>query len=145
MTTSVNLNRPEKADFLAKARAAWPQTPAWVEQLAAEANRTSVTAVAKRINYSVGAASQVIGNKYPGDLGKVEAAVRGALMGETVICPVLDEIGRDWCLKQQDMPRTGASAIRGRVYQACRSGCPHSRIKAGDAGQGGEDAHDDVA
>lgn len=132
MTSPVNLNRPDKTDFVAKARLAWPDTPAWVERLAAEANRTSVTAVAKRIGYSVGAISQAIAAKYPGDIGKIETAVRGALMGETVICPVLDEIGRDWCLVQQGMPRTGASAIRERVYHACRSGCPHSRVKGGD-------------
>lgn len=128
MSAAVNVNGP----FAAKAAAAWGETPEWVLQLAAEADRSTVTAAARRVGYSTGAISQIIGAKYPGDLGKVETAVRGALMGETVDCPVLGEIGRDYCLQQQGMPRATTSAIRTRLYNACRSGCPHSRLKGID-------------
>ena len=129
MTGAVNLNKPL---FVEVAAGHWQGAPEWVMQLAAEADRTTLTAAAARIGYSVGLVSQVIRAKYPGDLEKVEIAVRGALMGETVGCPVLGEIGRDRCLHEQGMPRAATSAIRARLYHACRSGCPHSRIKGGD-------------
>jgi hypothetical protein len=70
----------------------------------------------------------VFANAYTGDLARVEAKVRGALMGATVVCPILGEIGRDVCLDEQKKPNTGASSIRSKLYRACRAGCPHSRI-----------------
>lgn len=121
---------PSKADyFVAKAKAAWGGTlPDWVEALAREAGRVTATRAAKRIGYSGGLLSQVFANKYPGDLARVEAKVRGALMSAVVSCPVVGEIGLDRCLDEQRMGNTGASSIRARLYRACRGGCPHSRI-----------------
>lgn len=130
MTASVNVNRP---DFAAIARESWDGVPPdWVVALAAEAARRSGAAAARRIGYSPTVVSTVLRRSYPGDLAKVEQAVRGALMGETVGCPVLGEIGRDQCLREQDMPNVPTSSVRARVYRACRDGCPHSRLGGGD-------------
>jgi hypothetical protein len=116
-------------DFLAKAQGAWGAAlPDWVRELAEEAMRNSATAVARRIGYSPAVISHVLAATYPGDLARVEAKVRGALMGATVVCPVLGEIGRDRCLDEQKMPFSAASSIRSKLYRACRSGCPHSRL-----------------
>lgn len=129
MTSPVNVNR---SDFRAIAGDAWGDPiPDWVEVLAAEAMRTTGAATAKRIGYSGAVVSQVLRRSYPGDLAAVEERVRGAFMGATVECPVVGEIGRDRCLHEQEMPRTGASAMRMRLFHACRSGCPHSRLKGG--------------
>ena len=132
MTATVNLNRP---DFPAIAREAWGTVPDWIEALAAEAARRSATVTAKRIGYSPSVVSQVLRRKYEkGDMDRVEAAVRGALMHEVVACPgyLGMEIGRDQCLREQDMDNTSTSAVRTRVYHACRSGCPHSRLREVD-------------
>lgn len=119
----------QKVDFLEKVDAAWGDAaPIWVRELATEANRTTQASTARKIGYSSAVLSHVFGNNYPGDMSKVEAKVRGALMGETVMCPVVGEIGRDRCLNEQAMPMTGASSIRAKLYRACRSGCPNSRI-----------------
>lgn len=119
----------EKVDFLAKARAAWGKAlPDWVETLALEANRTTSAKTAKRIGYSGAVLSHVFAKNYPGDIARVEAKARGALMSATVICPVVGEIGLDRCLDEQKMENTGASSIRARLFRACRGGCPHSRI-----------------
>lgn len=119
----------EKVDFLKKAEAAWGAAlPDWVKEWALEANRTNGTLAAKRVNYSLAVFSHVMANNYTGDIARVEQKVRGALMGMTVMCPVYGELGRDRCLDEQKMGRTGASSVRARVYRACRSGCPHSRI-----------------
>jgi hypothetical protein len=124
---------PPKVDFLAKARAAWAdKLPDWVEALAIEANRTNSARTAKRIGYSGAVLSHVFANNYPGDIARVEAKVRGALMSAIVTCPIVGEIGLDRCLDEQKMGNTGASSIRAQLYRACRGGCPHSRIKPED-------------
>ena len=121
----------QKTDYLEKARApdAWGESPPdWIIELALEANRTNGTRAAKKINYSAAVLSHVLANKYTGDMKSVEARVRGAMMGETVICPIVGEIGRDRCIREQKMGNTGASSIRAKLFRACRSGCPHSRL-----------------
>ena len=131
MSGAVNVTGRETRDFLAEARKAWgEEIPDWVEELAREASRSSVSATARRIGKSVGLVSNVIHAKYGADLAGVEGTVRGALMGATVLCPVYDEITRDVCLEQQAKPFAATSSIATRCYRACRSGtCPHSRIK----------------
>lgn len=119
-------------DFLAKAKLAWgADLPDWVEELAKEVNRKSQRLAGARIGYTGGLVSAVIARKYRGDMARVEAKVRGALMGATVECPVLGVIGRHRCLDEQKMPNTGASPQRGRLYRKCRGIgtdiCPHSR------------------
>lgn len=133
MTAAVNVNSSpsSKADFLANAREAFGLAlPDWIETLANESNRTSATSVAKRLGYSVAVVSSVCRGNYKGDLGAVEAKVRGVFMGALVECPVLGEIGRDQCLEEQKKKHIGTSAIRTALFQKCRSGdCPHSRLK----------------
>lgn len=119
----------EKVNFLAKAETAWGNAlPDWVREWAIEGNRTNGARAAKRVGYSAAVFSHVLANNYAGDIARVEQKVRGALMGMTVMCPVYGELGRDRCLDEQKMGRTGASSIRAKVYRACRSGCPHSRL-----------------
>ncbi len=118
-----------KTDFVAKASAAWGDTmPFWVRELAVEASATSGVLAARKIGYSGAVVTHVLGNAYSGDLGRVEQKVRGAIMGATVPCPVVGEIGRDRCLDEQRMPFSASSSIRAKLYRACRAGCPHARI-----------------
>lgn len=119
MSRSVNLNKP---DFVANAREAWGEAlPDWVAVLAEQCARTSATATAARIGYTTAVASAVIRANYRGDLGKVEQKVRGALMGEIVQCPVLDEITRDRCVVEQGKKHIGGSAVRAKLLRACRT------------------------
>lgn len=118
-----------KTDYLAIIEAAWKgAAPDWVIELAAEASRTSGVQTAHKIGYSSAVVTQVCGNKYPGDLGRVAEKVRGALMGVTVLCPILAEIRRDRCLDEQRMPFSASSALRVKLFHACRNGCEHARI-----------------
>ncbi len=116
-----------KVPFVDKAEAAWSPAPTWVRRLAEEADRVGQTAVARRIDYSAATVSQVLSNSYRGDLRRVEQMVLGALMEETVDCPVKGEMARNVCLKWQDKPFAITSADRTRMYHACRAGCPHSK------------------
>lgn len=116
-------------DFLAIARVAWGDAlPDWVEALAEYATTRSGAEAAKKIGYSRSLVTHVVRNKYTGDIARVEAKVRGALMGATVTCPVLGEIGRDRCLDEQKKPFAPTSSVRTRLYHACRGGCPNSRL-----------------
>lgn len=120
-----------KTDFRSKARAAWgDDLPDWVAELADVATETSQVMAAKRIGYSPAVLSHVFAKTYSGDIARVEARVRGALMHETVECPVLGDIGRHRCLDEQKVPFGPTSSIRVKLYRACRAGCPHSRLKS---------------
>lgn len=122
-------------DFLANARACWGDAlPDWVAELARQCNATTASEVARRLDYSVAVVSSVIRANYKGDLGKVEAKTRGAFMGATVMCPVLDEITRDVCIAEQGKRHLGSSSTRAKLFRACRS-CVHAhgRKEAGDA------------
>jgi len=140
MNAAVKVNSsPSKltTDFLANARAAYGDAlPDWVESLANEANRTTGASAARRIGYSGSVVTSVCNATYGGDIGAVEAKVRGALMGATLDCPVLGEIGRDACLDEQKKRHVATSAVRTALFHACRGGCEHSRLKS----EGGHDA-----
>lgn len=135
MNRGPRAGQPSNIDFVAKAQAAWGDLPDWVEALAEQAAATSGTLAAGKIGYSPAVVSHVLANTYKGDIAAVEAKVRGALMGETVVCPILGAIGRDHCLDQQKKPRVATSSIRSKTWRACRSGCPHSRLKLANGGQ----------
>jgi len=128
------MNTPLKKDNVVTAVAAWGDpAPDWIIVLAEACNMESQAAVAKRIGYSSSTVSQVLSNKYQmGDIAKFEQTVRGALMAETVDCPIIGDMTRDVCLNWQARPFSTTNSNAVRMFQACRAGCEHSRLKAGD-------------
>lgn len=120
-----------KATFLDKAETAWGETlPQEIRALAEYADLRSAQSAAKAIGMSPATVSHLLSAKAANhDLEKILARIRGALMGETVICPAWDEIGRDRCLTEQALPFSSTNSARAQCYRACRSGCPHSRLK----------------
>lgn len=120
-----------RTDFVAKARESWGDSPDWIIALAEAANRDGLGEVGKRIGYSKSVVSQVLGNTYgKGNLPRVEAIVRGAYMAEVVGCPVLGEIGRDQCRREQSTPFVATNSSRARLKRACKT-CEHS-VKRGE-------------
>jgi DNA transposition AAA+ family ATPase len=103
----------------------------WVDALAEACERSTQKRIADRIGYSASVVNQVLKGVYRGDLSAVEQAVRGALMDLHVECPVLGELAADRCLEIQRQPFAATNATRVRLYRACRSGCPHSRLQEG--------------
>ena len=125
-------SRKPQTDFVANAIAGWGSPlPDWIAVLAEQANRTSGGHVASVVGYSPAVITTVINNTYRGALKTVEARVRGALLSEEVECPIVGAIRRDRCIDEQNKNFRGTSAQRTRLYNACRSGCPHSRLKGG--------------
>ena len=120
-------SRPTGLTFAQKVLAAWGDpSPDWVTELARLADAEGLAGAAQRIGYSVSAVSTVISGKYAGDVDRVAEMVRGALMAETVDCPVLGEIGRDRCLTEQKEPFRATSRHRAQLFHACKI-CPNAR------------------
>lgn len=121
---------PAATDTVSKA---WTPTPDWVLALAKEVDEAqSRRKVGAKIGYSTTTVSQVINNRYPGNIEKLEAKVRGALMGDCVDCPVVGPITTDRCRDYQEEPFAVTSSLRRRMYRACRNGCPHSSLEVSD-------------
>ncbi|MEM1284924.1 MAG: transcriptional regulator [Pseudomonadota bacterium] len=118
----------ERPDLIARARDAWGKPPEWVLVLAEACMEATQTAVADEVGYSPSVIGQAIANTYQGDMSRVEARVRGALMKEKVRCPVLVEVTRDECLNWQKKPFSTASGLNVKMHRACRAGCPNSRL-----------------
>lgn len=116
-------------DYVARAHAAWNPAPDWVVAIAEEVAATSLRETAKKLGYSPSVVHEVIAATYRGDLGRVEHIARGALMGATVFCPVLDEIGRDRCRQEQSAPFRATNSTRAHLRRACRT-CPNREVKS---------------
>lgn len=101
----------------------------WIEALKSECKRTSQTRAATAIGYSASTVNQVLKGTYKGDMKSIEQAVRGALMGATVECPVIGEIPRNRCIDHQRRAGKFAATnpMRVQLHQACRNGCKHSQ------------------
>ena len=85
---------------LSKAQEAWGENmPDWIEVLAQACDATSQNQVARRIERSAALVSNVLAQKYTGDMAAVEDLVRGVFMKQTVTCPVLGELGLQTCRK----------------------------------------------
>jgi hypothetical protein len=107
-------------------RAAWGDpVPDWIAVLAERCTTQPQRLVAQRLGYSAGLVSQLLRNRYKGNLAAIESAVRGAWMGSTVTCPVMGTIASDVCNSWQRKARTfvASSNNRVRMYRACNK-CP---------------------
>jgi len=116
--------------YAEKALNAWSPLPDWVQELAAYADVHGAKVAAERIGYSVAAVSVIINGK--GDklnLARIQEIVRGTIMGVLVDCPERGEMARDVCMGWQSRPYSVTSAAAVQMYRACRSGCPHSKLK----------------
>jgi len=117
-------------DFRAIVSKGWGEdAPDWILALADACQRETQAAVGRKLRVSGSQISQVLARKYPSALDGLEAKVRGALLGATVVCRVLGEIGGDRCLSEQRKPFSTASSIAIRRYRECRAGCPHFQQK----------------
>jgi DNA-binding transcriptional regulator YdaS (Cro superfamily) len=107
---------------LARARAAWGERlPDWVEALATACDRSSQGRVAALLGISATTVNQTLGRAYRGRMDRVEARVRGELMRETVVCPVLGEISRRACLDHQSRRYSPTNLVRVQLFTACRT------------------------
>lgn len=74
--------------------------------------------------------NQALKGAYKGDVDRLRTLVEGALMAETVDCPVAGDLPKNKCLEHQSRPRQFAfvNPLFSKMYRACRSGCQHSKL-----------------
>jgi hypothetical protein len=99
----------------------------WIEALAAEVKRSSLAKAGRKIGRSAATVHRIINHTYNCDSSLIEQRVRGALMNQTVRCPVLGEINRLACQENQERPFAATNPQRVAVWKACRAGCPNSK------------------
>ncbi|MGP9791494.1 hypothetical protein [Roseinatronobacter sp. NSM] len=119
------------------ARDAWGDAlPDWVERLALQCAASSQNKVALRLDRSAALVSQVLRNKYPGDLARIEELFRGHFMAETVRCPELGALPLHECHGWMAKARRfqSSNSLRVRMYRACQR-CPRFRKGDKDAGK----------
>lgn len=101
------------------------QEPSWLQELRRQCEQQGRKKVGQIIGYSTGTLSQVLNDKYPGDIAKVERAVRGAFLGDTVMCPVVGEIGLHDCRKYHTGQPSTVNPIKVRLARTCPN-CEHN-------------------
>lgn len=118
-----------------RAAEAWGKVPDYVIAIvkACDAEGASQNTVARQLGYSGAVISQVISNRYAGDLSAVETKARMHLMNSKVLCPAVGEISEIACSQWRDEAKqlTSSSPQRVRMFHACRR-CPryHGEIVA---------------
>jgi len=101
-------------------------TPDWIVVLRLACTERSQKTIARDIGYSATVVNQVLKGIYPGDMGAVEQAVKGALMDSIVACPVLGEMRMDACLQQQRSKFSPINHTQVQLFRSCQ-GCPNNR------------------
>ena len=97
----------------------------WISALEAACRDRSQAAVARQLDVSAAAVNQVLKGTYGASTDRIEARVRGALMEETVGCPVLGDLPRDQCQREQSMGSRATSPLRLQLSRTCRT-CPNA-------------------
>jgi hypothetical protein len=102
----------------------------WIAVLRDACEQRGQKRVAAEVGYSPAVISRVLKGNYTGRADLVKERVESVLIGDrTVTCPVLGEIAWHECLDTQRLPFAATNAQRVRLYRACRSGCPNSRLE----------------
>ncbi len=103
----------------------------WLDVLKNACAQSGQATISQRLNYSKTTVSQVLNQKYAGDLARFRERVEAVLMNHTVDCPPLGEIGLSVCLEHQSRKFSITNPMRVQMYRACRANCPHSKVCKG--------------
>ena len=109
--------------YVEQAQNAWGGTmPEWVLALAIACDGSdSMSAVARRLDYSNAVVSSVLTNKYRGRHDRVEAKVRGIMMSAEVFCPAAGmTIARNQCADNQRRKPSSANPLTAKFPAACK-------------------------
>lgn len=103
----------------------------WLEALRAEIEKpgNSLNKVANELGVSSSKLSQALRGIYPGSVKDIRIKVEGMYLTRRVTCPVKGDIPVNECADNQKRPFSSSNRERVRLYKACRSGCPHSKLE----------------
>lgn len=102
----------------------------WLSALRAACQASSQAAVARRLGVSTSMVNQALKGAYKGDITRLQTLVEGELLHQIVGCPAVGDMPKHKCLEHQSRPRSMAfvNPYFSKLYRACRSGCPHSKL-----------------
>lgn len=102
----------------------------WLMVLKTACADSSQAAVARQLGVSASALNQVLKGVYKGQVTRIQTLIEGRLMNQTVACPVAGDLPKHKCLEHQarDVRMATVNPLFSRLYRACRSGCPHSKL-----------------
>lgn len=95
----------------------------WIDVLRDACEQQGQPAIAKQIGYSPGAICSVLKGTYKADTSRIQQAVEGALMQHTVECPLLGDLPRDACVRNQRANKSGIRTTNPMHVQLSRM-CP---------------------
>jgi len=95
----------------------------WLDLLRQKVTEQGRRKVEAELNISKTTLSQVLNEKYPGNLGNIAAKVTEAYSTERVIYPVLGSITVQRCATEQTKPFAATNPQRIKLWKACQS-CP---------------------
>lgn len=109
---------------ISTAQRAWgADAPLWVKMLATACSEASQNRIAKQLGVSAALISNVLANKYRGDMVRIEDLVNGVFMNGTIICPALGEIPisdcRGWREKAKKFGNSNSQRVK--MYRACNA------------------------
>ena len=98
-----------------------PDVPDWIEVLAKACDATSQSKTGHAIGRSGPVVSEVLRQKYKGDMAGIEELVRGKLMRAVVQCPALGILPTHECQSWRKASDhfLGTNSLRVRMYRAC--------------------------
>lgn len=97
----------------------------WFSALASEVEKTSQSKTASKCSISPTAVNQVLKGTYKGNIANVQEKVEGALLENSVTCPVLDIITTDVCAQHRNKKFSPNNPMRVQLYRACQT-CQHN-------------------
>lgn len=102
----------------------------WMIALREACASASQAAVARKLGVSPAMISQALKGAYKGDIDRLQTLVEGALLVQTVECPIIGHLAKHKCLEHQERDGRFATAnpLKMQLYRACRSGCPFSKL-----------------
>lgn len=84
------------------------------------------TRVAADLQVSSPVISQLLSDRYMGDVPSMAERIRGKYMAQTVTCPVMGQLGRNDCITHQSRPLVFTNHLRAALHRACPT-CPHRK------------------
>lgn len=112
-----------------------PATPTPLPPDVQQALQAAVKRLGSQVNVAgeLGVSAAVVNNllkdRYLGDVAGMAERIRGQFMAQTVVCPVMGELGRRHCLDYQARPLVFTNPTRVALHSACKT-CPNRREAA---------------
>lgn len=104
----------------------------WFIALQSAANTMSQAKLAAKCGISGTAINQVLKGNYQGSINNVSEKVKGALLEQSVTCPVLDTITTDVCANHRNKGFKPNNPMRVQLFRACQK-CQNNPKNKGES------------